>query len=343
VHDDDLEHATTLLLALANDAKTVRAHGASLASQAANLAARVARIRRDLNDGTVAREQSLVERAQVRFAVLALVVDIESDLNAVISIAEPVIACAIMTAIEVERRAVCGALAFDDQHRVRRGTRVYWRGCLPLCRGGSYEVVVAQSADMANVDAALLASDMIHHWNPAAALLVGIAASTKAEVRLGDVVIGSDVYYYERGKEDPEGTKPEPRMIPADATLWSNVAAVPDWDGRVPVLRPDEADGRAGVHRGVILSGERVIADANERDRLAALHRKALAIEMEGYGFSRAMWQSFERVRHLVIRGICDNGNAVKDDRWHNYAAASAAAFAVHFLMDGPIVWGRPD
>ncbi|WP_437541263.1 hypothetical protein WME97_26575 [Sorangium sp. So ce367] len=244
---------------------------------------------------------------------------------------------AILTAIEVERRAVCAAFRLGDSDRVRKGSRVYWRGRLPLKNGEFYQLVVSQAPDMANVDAALLASDTLHHWMPGAALLVGIAASAHKDVRLGDVVAGSDVYYYERGKVTPEGTKPEPKIIPADATLWSNVCAVPDWDGSVAESRPDGIDDRPKLHYGVIASGEKVIADAAVRDEIASGHRKTMAIEMEGYGFSRAVWQSFERVRHLDIRAICDDASRSKGDGWHKYAAAAAAGFAKHLLLDRPL------
>ncbi len=245
---------------------------------------------------------------------------------------------AILTAIEVERRAVCAAFGLGDDHRVRKGSRVYWRGKLPLKNGEAYELVVAQAPDAANIDAAILTNDLLHHWAPGAALLVGIAATTKPEeVKLGDVVVSSDVYYYERGKVTPTGTKPEPKMVPADATLWSNVTALPEWKAELPVERPGGGSDHPKLHFGVIASGEKVLADEAARDQIAAGHRKILAIEMEGYGFSKAVWQSFDRVRHLVIRGICDDGSPAKDDRWHGYAASAAAGFAKHLLLDRPL------
>ena len=249
-----------------------------------------------------------------------------------------VVDVAILTAIEVERKAVCEAFGLTEDHRVRKDSRVYWRGKLPLNNRESYEVVVAQAPDPANIDTAILATDLFHHWKPGAALLVGIAASTDpGKIRLGDVVLGSEVYYYERGKVTSGGTRPEPKIISADATIWSNVTALPDWDGKVVVERPDGTESKPKVHQGVIASGEKVIADAAVRDEMAAGHRKIVAIEMEGYGFSRAVWQSFEHVRHLDIRAICDDGSKDKDDRWHAYAAAAAAGFAKHFLLDRPL------
>lgn len=249
-----------------------------------------------------------------------------------------VIDFAILTAIEVERKAVCDAFGLTSDHRIQKESRVYWCGKLPLPNGQVYELVVAQSQDAANIDASLLTNDLLHHWRPGAALLVGIAATAKPdEVGLGDIVLGRDVYYYERGKVKQEDIKAEPKIISADATLWSRVSAIPDWDGDVHVGRPDGTMARPKIHAGVIASGDKVIADAEARDKILRGHRKVLAIEMEGYGFSRAVWQSFAQVRHLDVRAICNDGSKEKDDVWHIYAAAVAAGFTKHFLLDCPL------
>jgi hypothetical protein len=168
---------------------------------------------------------------------------------------------------------------------------VYWRGSVALAKGESYEIVVAQPPDMAQVDAAILTNDMIHHWNPRALLLVGVAGSAsdgsgKDEPRLGDLVVARDVYYYERGKVTAQGKAPEPTIYRADPVLLNNVINMPPMTSRIAVARPDGRDVRPVVHQGVIASGEKVIADAAARDVIARDHRKISAIEMEGYGFS---------------------------------------------------------
>jgi nucleoside phosphorylase len=58
---------------------------------------------------------------------------------------------------------------------------------------------------------------------------------------------------------------------------------------------------------------------------------------MEGYGFSTAIWQSFNQIRHLVIRGICDLADASENNEWHEYAATVAAQYTRHFLADKPL------
>jgi hypothetical protein len=103
---------------------------------------------------------------------------------------------AILTALEIEREAVCAAFGFTERTRTRCDSRVYWAGKLKLRKGDFYGIVVAQASDMANIDMAILTNDTLHRWKPGAALLVGIAGSAKPEVRVGDILVASEIYYY---------------------------------------------------------------------------------------------------------------------------------------------------
>ncbi|CEN59858.1 Putative Ankyrin repeat protein [Aspergillus calidoustus] len=42
--------------------------------------------------------------------------------------------------------------------------------------------------------------------------------------------------------------------------------------------------------------------------------------------------------RCLVIPGICDYADSHKNDEWHNYAAATAAAYTKLFLLRLPVL-----
>ncbi|KAJ6008736.1 hypothetical protein N7522_003752 [Penicillium canescens] len=82
----------------------------------------------------------------------------------------------------------------------------------------------------------------------------------------------------------------------------------------------DEDDSCVVVHRGTVASGEMVIKDAQMRDELAQEHGE-LCFEMEAVG-------ALTDFPCLVIRGISDYCDSHKDDEWHGYAAAVAAAYA---------------
>ncbi|KAM3559799.1 hypothetical protein ARSEF4850_003955 [Beauveria asiatica] len=74
------------------------------------------------------------------------------------------------------------------------------------------------------------------------------------------------------------------------------------------------------VHRGTVASGELVIKDAIKRDNLARKLR-VLCFEMEAAGASIDF-------PCMIIRGISDYCDSHKNDVWHGYAAAVAAAYA---------------
>jgi nucleoside phosphorylase len=247
---------------------------------------------------------------------------------------------AIITAIKIERLAVLKAFEIDEKEaREVKGSRTYWRKRLSLNDGKFYEIVVAQCSDVANLNAAILTNDVLHHWKPNAVIMVGIAATAQPSTKqnLGDLVVGREIYYYEMGKVTPQGKLPEPKQIPVDATLFNRIDALPNSDFLVLAERPDGTTKQPEIAIGVIASGDKVIADEAERDKIAAANRKILAIEMEGYGVIASTWQSFEQVRCLVIRGLCDYADSTKNDGWHAYAAAVAAGFTKYFLLDEPL------
>lgn len=255
---------------------------------------------------------------------------------------EVLIDFAIITAVRAEHEAVCRAFKLKSTSRVKRGARVYWRGRLPLQGGKFYELVAVQSSDAASVDASLVTADTINHWSPGAVLLVGFAGaahdgSGPDDESLGDLILGSAVYYYERGRASGGRRKPEPYMIQPSATLWNNARSLPTWKTPITAKRPDGSSKRPKVFEGVIASGEKVVADTAVRHEIVRGHRKIRAIEMEGYGFGKAVWASAGNAHNLVFKAICDRADRTKGDDWQPYAAAVAASFAKHLLLDQPL------
>ncbi|THZ70582.1 TPR-like protein [Aureobasidium pullulans] len=91
------------------------------------------------------------------------------------------------------------------------------------------------------------------------------------------------------------------------------------------VQRADREDDTPRVFYGTILSGDMVMKNGQERDRIAAAEN-AICFEMEAAGLMNDFpW--------LVIRGISDYSDSHKNDRWQPYAAATAAAYAKELLI----------
>ncbi|PKY06986.1 purine and uridine phosphorylase [Aspergillus campestris IBT 28561] len=83
------------------------------------------------------------------------------------------------------------------------------------------------------------------------------------------------------------------------------------------------------VHRGTIAAGELVIRHGQLRDELAKQYG-ILCFEMEAAG-------ALADFPCLVIRGIADYSDSHKNDRWHGYAAAAAAAYARELFFHMPV------
>ncbi|KAH7060974.1 Pfs, NB-ARC and ankyrin domain protein [Paraphoma chrysanthemicola] len=90
--------------------------------------------------------------------------------------------------------------------------------------------------------------------------------------------------------------------------------------------RPEREGGaEVTVHYGTIASGNQVMKDAAERDRVSAKLGGVLCFEMEAAG----LMNSFPC---LVIRGISDYADTHKNSKWQSHAAGTAAAYAKELL-----------
>jgi nucleoside phosphorylase len=89
--------------------------------------------------------------------------------------------------------------------------------------------------------------------------------------------------------------------------------------------RPPRGNEGTVVHYGTIASGNQVMRDAAERDRVSTEFGGVLCFEMEAAG----LMNSFPC---LVIRGICDYSDSHKNKKWQAYAAGISAACAKEVL-----------
>jgi nucleoside phosphorylase len=95
---------------------------------------------------------------------------------------------------------------------------------------------------------------------------------------------------------------------------------------RKEVRQQRESKEEVVMHYGTIASGNQVMRNAIERDKVSAELGGVLCFEMEAAG----LMNSFPC---LVIRGICDYADSHKNKKWQPYAAATAAACAKEMLL----------
>ena len=103
------------------------------------------------------------------------------------------------------------------------------------------------------------------------------------------------------------------------------------------------------IHSGYILSGDKLLADADAKQELLdtwanqklgtinyPILEKLRALEMETAGFTsacEAIKVENSSLQMVAVRGICDHGDGDKNDRWHNDAATAATSFSIEWLL----------
>lgn len=253
----------------------------------------------------------------------------------------------IITALPKERNAVLAYL--DYPQAIQNSAQTFHRASIKTNKPETnYEVVIVCLPAMGSVQAALATQEAIAKFKPSHIILVGIAGGIPKDNSryLGDILIAEQIVYYELGKQvQVELGKSEinrryepyrPAKVLLDAA--KNLQQSQRWVSSIKAQRPDGTTGRVipKAHCGVVASGDKVIADPSLRSELQSDWSQLVGFEMEGGGAAIAAYQSNFSQGILLIKGMCDWGDASKNDDWQEYAAESAAAFVIELLKSAP-------
>ncbi|KAL2671539.1 hypothetical protein Neosp_014129 [[Neocosmospora] mangrovei] len=267
----------------------------------------------------------------------------------------------IFSPLVIEQKATC--LLLDEVHdgipeRSAGQTVLYTLGKI-----ASHNVAIAgyPAGEVGMGVSGSMVSEALRDFpNLEAGILVGIAAgipSPTRDIRLGDVAVAipsSDnpgVIGYDLVKVEEDGVRLKQWQNSTHPLLRSAIASIQVHESRPgfsftrhldglwraadfkrpgPALPSSESlasNPRDGpiAHYGTILSGNGVIKSKKKRDELRDKYG-GIAIEMEAAGMTT-------RLPVAVVRGISDFADSDKNDDWHCYAAATAAAYAKEMLI----------
>jgi adenosylhomocysteine nucleosidase len=219
---------------------------------------------------------------------------------------------AILSALDEEMKLLEQSLT-DKQEQKIRGIR-FVRGRL-----AGRDVVLVVSG-MGKVNAALVTTLLIEHFQPAEILFSGIAGCLNPTLGLGDIVIAArttqhDLLTLERdhvgpmeifspvdGRKNPEYFAADPGLL---RTAQATAASLRPHD-----LKPVREDRVPRVVTGLVVTGDQFIGtDAKKKELQQRFH--ADAVEMEGAAVAQVCYQF--GVPCLVIRSISDLADNAAD------------------------------
>lgn len=197
-------------------------------------------------------------------------------------------------------------------------------------------IAAVQPAEMGPVSAAVVATRAIRDWNPSSIVMTGICAGMEGMVRLGDLVVASQVFDHVAGTFRDGHLIPFQQSVSQEPWLLQFLGSLRE-DRRAmnrlfdSCARPAAVDQVSEVHVGAMASGSFVVKDAAYMRSLLDKTSKLLALDMESFGVASAakMCSTLRRpVSWLVVKGVVDYGDALKGDDWHEYCCFVSAKFA---------------
>ena len=233
----------------------------------------------------------------------------------------------IVTALAEELAVLRTVLPPGKERSSSAETLHYYLAYLPAgAPGQSYTVAVTCLFSMGNPDAGILATEAIHDLNPSYIIMFGLAAGIKDKIALADVIVSTQIFYYEQAKLLPGQVEIRPLAFRADARLKMRME---DYATKTP---------RAyAVRFGPFAIGEKVVSNSETIQELKRYEPKLLGIEMESFGVAVAAHYALHRPRFIAVRGVSDFADEHKNDNVRLNALQNAADFLVGFLRTGAL------
>lgn len=202
--------------------------------------------------------------------------------------------------------------------------------------------VVVGRAGAGKVNAAIIATLLIHRFNPSIVLFSGTAGAVDPSLRPGDVVMGAAVVQYDTGFQTQKGIvrrgmrnavtgQLDPLHVPTPDTLMA-VARRSAQGLKLPAIKTREGERIPRIVEGVIATGDVFLSDVGRREELRS-SLGATAIEMEGAAVIQTCRQF--NVSCLVVRSVTDQADAQAFNNYQQFlsvASENAAALIVAII-----------
>lgn len=190
---------------------------------------------------------------------------------------------------------------------------------------------------MGLVDASIVTSRVLSHFEPKVVFMSGICGGTK-DAKMGQLLISEFCWEYQSGKWHEDGFQctpyqsgmPQNHKTQVRSYLDQNKDFVQTIESKLSdVERPGKI---SPPELGIFASGSAVIASEEKMRSVQSQHRKVKGIDMEIFGVSRAIELMESPVAHFCCKVVVDKADEAKDDDLHEYGCALSALASLEIL-----------
>ena len=168
------------------------------------------------------------------------------------------------------------------------------------------EIVVMQCG-IGKVNSAIATMVLLQQFDIDLVINTGVAGGADKQVNVMDVVVGSNIAYHD--------------VWCGPGTEYGQAHGCPKYFESDPSYVSMVPDG-AGIHKGLICSGDKFISSISEVEKIKSDFPEALAVDMESASIAQICF--YNNVSLLVMRVISDspgasnNNSAQYDDFWES-------------------------
>ncbi|MCL2721333.1 MAG: tetratricopeptide repeat protein [Treponema sp.] len=230
----------------------------------------------------------------------------------------------IVTAADGEDQAVRKIFG-EDWERIAPTPLIkfYWHKITLRSKKDRRFTIALIRSDMGADNAGPITQKMVSHLRPNFIAMCGICAGHPDDTKLGEVIIASKVFRYDRKsiKILPDGSLDEKWDITTFslAQPWWQLAKLLDED--IPNIR---------VHTAPMATGEALCRNPAVWKEIGNYERKCIGLEMEASVIGQI--GHIEEKRWVVIKGVSDHATPEKNDQYHILAKENAAIVLKEFL-----------
>lgn len=184
------------------------------------------------------------------------------------------------------------------------------------------------------INAAVMTARALELYSPAVVAMSGICAGIRENAELGQLLVADVAWEYQSGKWLKDAFEAEPYQISVHPNTRLSLSKLLETKGLISRL---EASFSGGVRPSkmskpklaAFTSGSAVIASEKRLSTVKSQHRKVAGIDMEVYGFHRAVEICARSIHAFSAKVVVDKANETKEDELHEYGCFVSAAFTV--------------
>ncbi|MDT0678727.1 hypothetical protein [Autumnicola musiva] len=195
------------------------------------------------------------------------------------------------------------------------------------------KVIYVSQLETGMIDASILATEMIIRFSPKYLIMSGVLGGRPNKTELGDVVISKQIFTVDKGKLKNGKLEKEIENVYTGGAITQKIETAKKHIKRFLEDEFKTGLGQFNIHVGPVACVRQVIdQDGYFESNIVGVDRKAIALEMEGYGIARACEiVNNKKTKPLIIKSVMDNTKDKTDSS--KDLAAWTSAQTIRFLI----------